>query len=356
MNTIRLLLPALAALTLCIACEDNDETPANQPPQLSDRAFTLSEQTPDTLDFGGSDPEGAALVYEILEGPAHGTLTGLVLVPDSGFVGTDQLRVRAFDGQDSSRVATMTLEVLGVNGRESATILGESMALLTGGALESLEAVASLSVVPEPPATAAWKARFVDEAVFDPDSCIWSLADQRDHQGSTGDPQGFQFEEDWRVWLRDAQNECLEFADTTLRWMDMRRDFTGSGWNQVFRGSREGRDEFHLTEFNAGPAGMLVDGRHERRGDGELLRDQRWVEHEFELELEFEAVRILPVGNRLVPVAGEVSVQLKTERDGVEVRRSGVIQFSEPGRGAITFDDGDEWIMDTFTGAVNPAQ
>jgi hypothetical protein len=236
--------PWPAVLLLCgvllAGCDTSDDTPGNRTPTLADRSFTLDEQTPDTLDFQGTDPDGDSLVYEVLSGPSHGMLTGTVLVPDSGFVGQDQFTLRAFDGRDSSRVATMTVEVRAVNGRESATILGESMALLTGGALESLEAVASLRVVPEAPATGPLKSRFVDDAVFDPDSCIWSLADLRDHQGSVSDPEGFTFEEDWRVWLRDAQDECLEFADSTLRWMDMRRDFSGSGWNQVFRGNRQG--------------------------------------------------------------------------------------------------------------------
>lgn len=351
-----LCLVATSALWTLACDDDSDSTPANQAPGLSDGSLTLEEQTPDTLDFPGTDPDGDALLYHVLSGPAHGTLTGNVLLPDSGFVGLDTLRVRAWDGQDSSRVATWAIEVVAVNSLESARIIGESMALLTGGVLESLDAVARLTLMPDPPQGLSRKGGVADDSVFDPDSCIWSLGDQRDHNGSTDDPQGFAFEESWRVWLRDGANECLQFADSTLRWLDMRRDFDGNGWNEDFRGERDGHDEFHITEFNAGPAGMLVQGRHERRGRGELRREAHWIEHEFELEMEFVDVRIVPVGNRLVPVSGFVTIDLETERAGVVVRRSAVVEFTDPGTGGISFDDGDEWIMDSFTGTVNPAQ
>lgn len=349
------LFSALGLWTL--ACDDDgDNTPANQAPVLQDGTLLLEEQTPDTLLFPGTDPDGDALLYHVLSGPAHGTLTGTVLLPDSGFVGHDTLHVRAWDGQDSSRVAIWAIEVQAVNGLESARIIGESMALLSGGVLESLDAVARLTLMPDPPQSQPRKGLPSDESVFDPDSCIWSLGDQRDHDGSSNDPQGFAFEESWRVWLRDGANECLQFADSTLRWLDMRRDFDGNGWNEDFRGEREGHDEFHITEFNASPAGMMVAGRHERRGRGELRRQAHWIEHEFELEMEFEDVRIVPVGNRLVPVSGFVTIELETVRAGVVVRRSAVVEFTAPGDGNIRFDDGDEWIMDSFTGAVNPAQ
>ncbi|MCA9787088.1 MAG: hypothetical protein KC488_11075 [Candidatus Cloacimonetes bacterium] len=351
------LLSCLLVGLLMLACDNDDaETAqANRAPVLADRQLLLDEQTAETVDFLGSDPDGDSLSYHLLQAPAHGTLVGNVLQPDSGFTGDDAFLLRAWDGQDSSRTALFSITVRPVNALESAVIIGESMALLTGGALEALDAVARLDLLPQPPQQPGKGSRVATES-FDPDSCIWDLGAHRDHLSEPEDSSGFSFEEAWRVWLRDEASECLQYADSTLRWMDMRRDFNGSGWNGTFTGQRDGHDSFHLTEFNAGLPGILVNGRHERRGDGMLLRRDQWVEHEFELELEFEDVRMVPVGDRLLPVSGQVSLDLRTRRDAVDVRRRAVIEFTTPGEGGIRFDDGDEWIMNIFTGSVNPAQ
>src|SRR5690606_4563822 len=63
----------------------------------------------------GYDPDGDPLVFSIVSGPSHGTLTGnppdLVYRSADGFLGLDQFTFTANDGTAGSPPATVILEV-----------------------------------------------------------------------------------------------------------------------------------------------------------------------------------------------------------------------------------------------------
>ncbi|MFO0913167.1 MAG: Ig-like domain-containing protein [Pirellulales bacterium] len=63
-----------------------------------------------------SDPDGDAITAELIDGPAHGSLTlqpdgGLQYTPHAGFYGDDQFTYRAVGGADASAAATARLKV-----------------------------------------------------------------------------------------------------------------------------------------------------------------------------------------------------------------------------------------------------
>lgn len=92
---------------------DND-----RPTALADVA-TTDEDTALELLLAGTDVEGAALTYEVVDGPAHGTLTGtpptVTYMPDADWNGTDQLAFRVSDGLQWSDAAAVVLTVRPVN-------------------------------------------------------------------------------------------------------------------------------------------------------------------------------------------------------------------------------------------------
>lgn len=91
----------------------------NQPPKALDQALRTPEDTPLTLTLTGSDSQNDPLTFELLEPPAHGTLSGtapdLVYTPAPNFNGPDRLTFRTHDGQFDSAPGTVTIEVVPVN-------------------------------------------------------------------------------------------------------------------------------------------------------------------------------------------------------------------------------------------------
>lgn len=91
---------------------------ANELPYCWDDTTAVTRQAPLALQLGCADPDGDTLTYEVVEGPAHGTLTGFdsatgtaTYTPDAGFVGIDTLRVRASDARGRGEVATQRVTV-----------------------------------------------------------------------------------------------------------------------------------------------------------------------------------------------------------------------------------------------------
>jgi hypothetical protein len=76
---------------------------------------TLDIHGTDPITLTGSDIEGDALSFEVVGGPASGTLSGvpptLVYTPDAGFIGNDEFTYRASDGAAVSEPATLQLRV-----------------------------------------------------------------------------------------------------------------------------------------------------------------------------------------------------------------------------------------------------
>lgn len=90
----------------------------NIAPSAEDRQVTTDEDVPVEVDITAFDPEDAPIAYEILEGPAHGSLSGagpiLVYTPDADYNGTDSFAYAASDGQLVSE-GTVSVGVLAVN-------------------------------------------------------------------------------------------------------------------------------------------------------------------------------------------------------------------------------------------------
>ncbi len=99
--------------------------PVNQPPTADNQSVTTPEDAARAITLGANDPEGAALTYTILSGPAHGALSGsapsLTYQPATNYNGTDAFTFRVSDGLLNSTVATVSLTVQPVNDPPVAT-------------------------------------------------------------------------------------------------------------------------------------------------------------------------------------------------------------------------------------------
>jgi large repetitive protein len=92
----------------------------NRPPVAVDDHAETGASAPVVIDVlaNDSDPDGDELFVAEFSQPAHGTVElnpdgAFTYTPDEGFAGTDSFTYRASDGVNLSRVATVTVEVLG---------------------------------------------------------------------------------------------------------------------------------------------------------------------------------------------------------------------------------------------------
>jgi uncharacterized protein (TIGR03437 family) len=106
----------------------------NQPPVAQPQQLTLLEDTTQALTLSASDPDGDALSYNVVRGPAHGYLRGtganLVYVPNADYYGDDQFEFRANDGKLGSMAATVRLTINPVNDPPQIEISGERLLLV----------------------------------------------------------------------------------------------------------------------------------------------------------------------------------------------------------------------------------
>ena len=93
--------------------------PANQAPVANSQSVTTNEDTPKAITLTGSDPDGDALTFAVVSGPAHGTLTGsvpaLTYTPVPNFNGSDSFTFTTTDGSLTSAPATVSITVTPVN-------------------------------------------------------------------------------------------------------------------------------------------------------------------------------------------------------------------------------------------------
>ena len=93
--------------------------PVNDAPVANDDAVTTDEDTTVTITLTGSDIEGDALSYQVISGPANGTLAGtapeLSYTPNADYNGPDAFTFTANDGALNSIPATVTITVNSVN-------------------------------------------------------------------------------------------------------------------------------------------------------------------------------------------------------------------------------------------------
>jgi hypothetical protein len=89
--------------------------PANLPPEGSPQSVVTEFETAVEITLAGSDPDGDALTYAVVNGPAHGTLSGssgtLNYTPATGFSGSDSFTFTVSDGQLVSAPATVSIIV-----------------------------------------------------------------------------------------------------------------------------------------------------------------------------------------------------------------------------------------------------
>ncbi len=89
--------------------------PVNDAPSSSNITTSTNENTPVAITLLGSDVDGDPLTYEIVDGPANGSLTGtapdMTYTPAQDFVGTDSFDYRVNDGTEWSTTSTVTITV-----------------------------------------------------------------------------------------------------------------------------------------------------------------------------------------------------------------------------------------------------
>jgi len=91
----------------------------NQAPVATNESLTVNEDIPLNLVLQGTDTDGDALTYSLVNSPTRGQLTGvapnLTYTPAPNDYGTDSLTFVVNDGQVTSAVATVLITILPVN-------------------------------------------------------------------------------------------------------------------------------------------------------------------------------------------------------------------------------------------------
>jgi hypothetical protein len=93
-----------------------DSPPApNSPPVADPQVVTAISGVPLGIVLTGSDPDGDAITFGIVSGPAHGTLTGtapdVTYTSQAGFAGTDGFTFSVSDDRGGTAMATISIEV-----------------------------------------------------------------------------------------------------------------------------------------------------------------------------------------------------------------------------------------------------
>src|SRR5207249_6395469 len=96
---------ASAAVTVTI-------TAVNDAPVSTDQSITTDEDTAKAITLSATDVEGSPLTYMVVNGPAHGTLSGvapnLAYTPAANCNGPDSFTFKSSDGSLDSNLATVT--------------------------------------------------------------------------------------------------------------------------------------------------------------------------------------------------------------------------------------------------------
>jgi hypothetical protein len=87
----------------------------NDAPVAADGSLSTDEDAAAAVTLSGSDVDGDALSYAVVDGPSNGSLSGtapdLTYTPDPGYVGSDVFTFVANDGLVDSNVATVSITV-----------------------------------------------------------------------------------------------------------------------------------------------------------------------------------------------------------------------------------------------------
>ena len=95
------------------------QPPVNHAPTAAPVAITTDEDTAAAVALSGEDADGDDLTFAVVDGPAHGSLSGegssLVYTPEANWSGTDSFTYTVSDGVLTSAAATVTITVRPVN-------------------------------------------------------------------------------------------------------------------------------------------------------------------------------------------------------------------------------------------------
>jgi large repetitive protein len=105
--------------------------PPNALPEATAQSVSTDEDTPKTITLSGSDTEGAALTFAIVEAPDHGGLGAIgvpvcagtpsactadvIYTPDANYAGPDSFTFTVSDGTSDSALATVSITINPVN-------------------------------------------------------------------------------------------------------------------------------------------------------------------------------------------------------------------------------------------------
>ena len=119
----------------------------NQTPTAQAQSLTTVRDASLAITLTGSDPDGDALTFAVVSGPAHGSLSGtapaLTYTPATGYVGADSFSFVVNDGTANSLEATVSIDVQQgntqpiANSQSLTTVRDASLAItLTGSDLD----------------------------------------------------------------------------------------------------------------------------------------------------------------------------------------------------------------------------
>ncbi len=99
-------------------------SPVNDAPVADNQSVMTDEDVSVAITLTGSDIDGDGLTYQIIGGPAHGSLSGtvphLTYTPAAGFTGADSFSFEVYDGNLHSASATVSITVNAVNNAPTA--------------------------------------------------------------------------------------------------------------------------------------------------------------------------------------------------------------------------------------------
>jgi len=108
-------------------------TPVNDAPIAQEQRLETPRDTPLPITLTGSDPDGDALQFTVVDVPAHGALSGtapsLTFTPTAGFHGEDRFTFRVNDGALNSLLATVYITI--TRGNEAPKIVSPPVTVAT---------------------------------------------------------------------------------------------------------------------------------------------------------------------------------------------------------------------------------
>jgi hypothetical protein len=99
---------------------NNKALVVNNPPTATAQSVSTNEDAAKTITLAGSDPDGDSLTYALASNPSHGSasLSGNTVTysPTANYNGSDNFTFTVSDGTATSSAATVSIDVLAVNG------------------------------------------------------------------------------------------------------------------------------------------------------------------------------------------------------------------------------------------------